>query len=389
MEKKILIVCFSQFDWDRTLFQRPQQVMLRLSKKHKILWIRPLSFRFLFKKKGPFGYEKNMRVNSNLQVFNPIMLPTLHAHLPFVGYINSFLLRFLIKRKITKLQKAQNIFILSWYYYPLYEELAGKIGDQRIIYECMDEFAAFRDALSGMEKKDLRLLSKADIVFVGGMRMYRRKKKFNSNIHFFPTGVEYDHFSSASDENTKIPDDVRDLSHPILGYWGAVDERLDYRLLAYVAEKRPTWSIVLLGPLTKIKPKEVAFCLDLPNVHWLGPKKYGQLPHYGKAFDICLLPFVSTKEAENLNPTKTLEYLAMGTPCVSTALDDIKELYAEVVSIAPNSEEFLKAAENVLAHDSPEKREARKKFAQGKSWEAMVDGMEKIVLESCNLGKLS
>ncbi len=387
VKDNILILCFSQFEWDRTLFQRPQQVMLRLSKKYKVLWIRRLSFRYLFLKTGPKGDPKNMRINENLEIFNPIMLPTLYGRLPLIRYINNYLMHFFLKRKIKEIQKAQKMPILSWHYFPDHVKLAGKLDEAGIVYECMDEFSAFRHAPKQMKKDDGILLKKADVAFVGGMRMYRRKKKNNSNIHFFPTGVDYDHFSSASDEDIKIPDDVRGLSHPILGYWGAVDERLDYKLLANVAEKRPHWSIVLLGPLTKVKPKEVAFCLDLPNVHWLGPKKYDQLPHYGKAFDICLLPFVSTKEAENLNPTKTLEYLAMGSPCVSTALDDIKELYADVVSIAHNSEEFLKAAEDVLAQDSPEIREARKKFARGKSWEAMVEGMEKIVLQSCNLDK--
>jgi glycosyltransferase involved in cell wall biosynthesis len=361
--------------------------MLRLSKKYKILWIRRLSFRYLFLKTGPTGDPKNMRINENLEVFNPIMLPTLYGRFPLIKYINNYLMHLFLKRKIKEMQRTQKMPMLSWHYFPDNEKLAGKLGESGIVYECMDEFSAFRHAPKHMKKNDERLLKKADVVFVGGMRMYRRKKKNNSNIHFFPTGVDYEHFSSASDEDTKIPDDVKNLSRPILGYWGAVDERLDYKLLAYVAERRPNWSIVLLGPLTKVKPKEVAFCLDLPNVHWLGPKKYNQLPHYGKAFDICLLPFVSTKEAENLNPTKTLEYLAMGSPCVSTSLDDIKELYADVVSIAHNSEEFLKAAEDVLAQDSPEKREARKQFAHGKSWEAMVEGMEKIVLQSSNLDK--
>lgn len=387
MEKQLLILCFSQFDWDRTLFQRPQQVMFRLSKKFKILWIRRLSFRFLFKKTGPTGDAKNFHINENLQVFNPIMLPTLYGHLPLIGYINTILLRFFIKRKVKKMQKIQKMPTISWFYYPEDVMLAGKLGDQGIVYECMDEFAAFRRAPKNMKKKDEQLLSKANVVFVGGMRMYRRKKKHNSNVHFFPTGVDFNHFASTERKETEIPDDVKMLPHPILGYWGAVDERLDYELLNYLAEKRPEWSLVLLGPLTKVKYKEVAFCLDRPNVHWLGAKDYSLLPNYGKAFDLCLLPFVSTKEAENLNPTKTLEYLAMGAPVASTALDDINELYSDVVSIAQNKEEFLMAAEDALAKDSQQRRKARKDFAREKSWEAMVDGMEKVVLETCHLNE--
>ena len=88
VKDNILILCFSQFEWDRTLFQRPQQVMLRLSKKYKILWIRRLSFRYLFLKTGPTGDPKNMRVNENLEVFNPIMLPTLYGRFPLIKYIN-------------------------------------------------------------------------------------------------------------------------------------------------------------------------------------------------------------------------------------------------------------------------------------------------------------
>jgi len=158
-----------------------------------------------------------------------------------------------------------------------------------------------------------------------------------------------------------------------------VDQRIDYAVLEHCARQRPDWSIVLVGPMVTISERDVASFLALPNVHWLGPKTYQDLPPYARAFDICLLPFKTTDEGKYLNPTKTLEYLAAGRPVVSTNIPEIGRFYSDTVAVAQSGSDLARKCESILAREpDPVEQERGLAKARGHSWDAMVDQMENI-----------
>ncbi len=202
---------------------------------------------------------------------------------------------------------------------------------------------------------------------------------YHAKSHHFPTGVDVDHFARAGDSGGSVPSEIRAIRRPILGYWGAVDHRIDFELLAYAAAARPDWSFVLLGPLVALQRETIDHFLRLPNVYWLGPKLYRDIPEYARAFDVCLLPFKVSDEGRYLNPTKTLEYLATGKPVLSTRIPDVERFYADTVEITGTREEFVEAARCLLEHDTAEKRARRVARAQDCSWESMVNAMWSIV----------
>jgi len=126
-----------------------------------------------------------------------------------------------------------------------------------------------------------------------------------------------------------------------------IDERFDTELLAKVAEMRPDWSFVMIGPVVKIAAEDLP---RRPNIHYLGPKTYAELPAYLSGWDVALMPFAMNESTEFISPTKTPEYLAGGKPVVSTPVRDVVRHYSQLegVLIAGDAESFVVACDQAL-----------------------------------------
>ena len=155
-----------------------------------------------------------------------------------------------------------------------------------------------------------------------------------------PSSVDVEHFAKArrcKDE----PADQCAIARPRLGFFGVLDERLDIPLLKGLAEARPDWQFVMIGPVVKIDPADLPRC---NNIHYLGPKSYLELPRYIAGWDVALLPFARNDATRFISPTKTPEYLAAGKPVVSTSIRDVVRPYGEMglVRIADTVQEFVR-----------------------------------------------
>jgi glycosyltransferase involved in cell wall biosynthesis len=365
--------------------------MLQLSKSYRVIYVNNYSFRHFLRKllhikKSP-GYE----VNDNLMVYTPFGLPTLQMRFPVTRYLNNILVPFLVRRKINKLKIKTPIL---WMYHPRYIDRIGQFKEELIVYDCMDDFVSLRsvyEVVEEIKRNEIELLKRADLVFGGGYSIADLKSEFRDDIHVFPSACELEHFNKSLSPDIKVPFDIKDIPRPILGYWGAIDERIDHGLLKRLALKRPDWSIVLLGPLAKLNIEDVPYFNELNNVFWLGPKDYSLLPGYARAFDVCLNPFVVTKAGRHLSPTKTLEYLATGKPVVSTPITDVVRFYNGLVSIADSAEEFENAVEKYLNEDNEIMQNKRIDFTEGKTWEDTAHRMEELIiraLKSTSYGKV-
>jgi glycosyltransferase involved in cell wall biosynthesis len=140
---------------------------------------------------------------------------------------------------------------------------------------------------------------------------------------------------------------------------------MDLDLIRGIATRRPDWQVVLLGPVAKI---DEATLPRLANIHYLGPKGYDELPAYLAHWDVALLPFALNASTRFISPTKTPEYLAAGTPVVSTPIRDVVRPYGEggLVRIAGDAEAFVRAVEAALA-------EAHAPSGARAAWLARVD----------------
>ena len=263
---------------------------------------------------------------------------------------------------------------VQWFYDPMAVEAhLGQHGAVATVYDCMDELSQFKFAPPELISRERRLLYNCDVVFAGGRKMAENKTRFNANTHFYGCGVDVNHFGKARVAATPIPDDIAGLSGPILGYFGVVDERLDYELIAQLADARPDWNVVMVGPTAKVSPE------DLPqrdNLHWLGGRPYEQLPAYTRAFDVCLMPFALNEATEYINPTKALEYMATATPIVSTAVPDVCSNFSSVVKIAASPAEFVEMCREQVAQSDAMAVQRGLKMANENTWEAIVAKLE-------------
>jgi UDP-galactopyranose mutase len=143
------------------------------------------------------------------------------------------------------------------------------------------------------------------------------------------------------------PADQEELPRPRLGFYGVIDERFDIELLDRIAEMRPDWSFVMVGPVVKIDPADLP---KRPNIHYLGGKKYEQLPAYLSGWDVALMPFAMNESTQFISPTKTPEYLAGGKPVVSSPIKDVVRHYGQLegVGIASTADEFVAQCERML-----------------------------------------
>jgi glycosyltransferase involved in cell wall biosynthesis len=365
------IIVHSHLGWD-WVWQRPQQFHSRLSKTHPILFV-----------EGPIVSDqlKTSRVTLR-EISDYPNIIVLQMEMPAArfwadgGWIDAERRRLVQSVLEGPLGRSfENP--VQWFYDPMaVTAFLGHMDEQAVVYDCMDELAKFKGAPRELVHRERDLLSAADVVFAGGPKMARSKSRYNANCHSYGCGVDIKHFGKARHARTKVPQDVARFSGPVLGYIGVVDERLDYDLLARIADHNSDWNVAIVGPHTKVDPT------DFPkreNLHFLGGRDYSELPSYAKAFDVCMMPFAKNEATEFINPTKALEYMATGTPIVSTDIEDVVLQFSGEVSIAETHEEFVAACERSIEHPDAERIAAGLKKARANSWESIVAQLEKHV----------
>jgi len=255
----------------------------------------------------------------------------------------------------------------------------GRMNERANVYDCMDELSQFKGAPLEMIERERFLLSHADVVFAGGRKMWESKSRFNPNRHFYGCGVDVAHFATAKEASTPVPSDISCMPNPTLGYFDVVDKRLDYELIAKLADANPDWSICMVGPVCKVDESELP---RRANPHWLGGREYSALPAYAKKFDVCLMPFAMNEATEFINPTKALEYMATATPIVSSPVPDVVSNFASIVQLAQTHDEFIAQCRRAL--ESPNLAAVKRglKMADENTWEAIVAKMENHIADA-------
>jgi UDP-galactopyranose mutase len=355
------VVCFSHLRWD-FVFQRPQHLMTRLAQGRTVLFLEEPVWQ-------PPGTAPRLEARECPASGVVIAVP----HLPDGIEDSDTATRTLLEELLAERRIEKPIL---WYYTPMMLPLSRHLDRTMTVYDCMDELSNFRFAPPEMLAREAELLRRADVVFTGGYSLYEAKRGRHPNIHPFPSSVDRAHFGSARHLPRDVMPDQAPIAGPRLGYFGVIDERMDLALLAALADARPGWSIVMVGPIVKIDPA------DLPrraNIHYLGAKSYGDLPGYLAGWDAALMPFALNDATRFISPTKTPEYLAGGRPVISTAIADVIRHYGDVagVSVARSAEEFVAACDAALRlpEETPGWLSEVDELLAGLSWDTTVQRM--------------
>jgi glycosyltransferase involved in cell wall biosynthesis len=256
---------------------------------------------------------------------------------------------------------------IAWYYTPMALPFSQHLRAAAVVYDCMDELASFKNAPPVLKQREAALMSRAQLVLTGGQSLYEAKRHQHDNIHPFPSSVDVAHFAQAR-QVSDDPPDQEEIPHPRLGFFGVIDERMDLELIDGVAQSRPDWHLVLLGPVVKIDPAQLP---HRRNIHYLGPKRYEDLPEYIAGWDVALLPFARNEATRFISPTKTPEYMAAGLPVVSTSIRDVVRPYGQqgLVRIADDVPGFVAACEAALTEDGSERVRQADAFLRQTSWD--------------------
>lgn len=346
------LICLSHLRWN-FVFQRPQHLMSRYAIARRVYFVEEPLFN-----DAATSATVTIEAHGHLVVVVP-HLPARFTSQQVIAAQRSLLTQLIAAERIER--------YVLWYYTPTALRFSDHLTPEAVVYDCMDELSAFKNADPELPALERSLFRRAHLVLTGGQSLYEAKKHSHHNIHAMPSSVDVEHFASARKMKDE-PADQRDIPHPRLGFFGVLDERLDTHLLAGIADARPDWHLVMLGPVVKIDPADLP---QRPNIHYLGSKSYTDLPRYIAGWDLALILFARNDATRFISPTKTPEYLAAGKPVVSTSIRDVVNPYGELglVRIADAVPDFVRACEGALAEDPAPRRARADAYLRNTSWD--------------------
>jgi UDP-galactopyranose mutase len=327
------LVCFSHLRWD-FVYQRPQHLLARAARDRRVFFIEEPVFG-----NGSVRHEIHERDNG-VKVVVPFLPEGLSSEVAISAILKEMIARLFQHERVTN--------YVFWYYTPMALKFTEHCRPIAAVYDCMDELSAFKGAPTELQDYEKRLFESVDLVFTGGQSLYEAKKQQHCAVYAFPSSIDVSHFGQGRNKQAD-PLDQKDIPFPRLGFFGVIDERFDIALLDAVAARRPDWHFVMIGPVVKIQREALP---QHPNIHYLGPKKYEELPRYLAGWNVALLLFARNEATRFISPTKTPEYLAAGKPVISTSIRDVVRPYGEMglVRIADQPNEFVTAASELMTH---------------------------------------
>ena len=355
------IVCFSHLRWN-FVYQRPQHLLTRFARERRVFYIEEP----IFDGAGP-----SLQIDTDQAGVYVVRM-----HLPERSPASVELQRKLLARLLRTYDIRSYV---AWYYTPMALAFTQDLRPDLTVFDCMDELSAFAGAPPELAEYESLLLNKADVVFTGGRSLYEARACRHPRVYLFPSAVDAQHFRRARQALSDAADQ-QGIERPRIGFFGVLDERLDVELLGKLAESRPQWQFVLLGPVVKI---EEAVLPRAANIHYLGMKSYQELPVYIANWDVAILPFALNEATRSISPTKVPEYLAAGRPVVSTPIPDVVRWHDEdgLIAIGEDHESFVSVLEKAL--QPPDKAwldRVDKKLAT-MSWQTTWSAMNSIMAD--------
>jgi len=362
-----VLLCLSHLRWD-FVFQRPQHLLTRAARNRDVL---------LFEE-PVFAPDIAPRLETRVTPEGvTIAVPHLPAGLDPDGVAETQ--RRLLDGLLAPFHGRR---LIAWFYTPMALEFAAHLRPAVTVYDCMDELSLFRGAPPRLVEHERDLLERADLVFTGGRSLYEAKRDRHPRAFCFPSSIDATHFRAARLPQPD-PEDQAAIPAPRIGFFGVVDERMDMELLGALAEARPDWSFVMIGPVVKIDPATLP---RLPNIHWLGGRTYAALPSYLAGWTLGFMPFARNESTRFISPTKTPEFLAAGLPLVSTPITDVVRDWGEagLVEIAEDPPAFARALETLLHRPREAWLQQVDAALAGRSWDRTWAAMDALIAGTLN-----
>jgi glycosyltransferase involved in cell wall biosynthesis len=309
----------------------------------------------------------------------PNVAPRARAYAP-AGRINAAATAVAVRRAARTLPHP----VVLWVYDPWAAELIGACGEDASLYDCVDDYGAI--GLYSQRERELAALGdaaaarRADVVAVTTRALYDRHAAVNPETRLVPNAADVEHFAATADR--LVPAEIAALEQPVLGFAGnLMGEKVDLDLLAAVADARPHWTLLLVGPATADVRGHVETLAARPNVVWLGPRPYDELPAYVARFDVALCPNLWNAYGRSCFPLKLYEYLAAGKPVVATGTPDLAGMEPDV-RLVRGVEQFVEAVDAALAENSEPDVRRRTARAALSTWESRTTQLLELAADA-------
>lgn len=371
--KRIDWICLSGDDYWNSNPHSRYHIAKEFSKKGKVLWVNSIGHRFptLKKKKGWLIIFRKLRSYfiffrkplCNFYVLSPITIPIFKGN--FVKKLNSELLWIQIKiiSKIIKIE-MKYFFISS----PMYGILHRKLKNMIVIYYYSDLYTSYRELINKNEiiELDNHLIRVSKLIYAASKKISDTLKTKGINVKYLPHAVDKEHFNIVPNF---IPEEIKNIKHPIIGYYGSITDSNDWEIIEYCSRMRPNYSFVFIGKKLISLPE----LESRKNIHFIDKVPYDMIPYYGYYFDVAIMFWVMREWIIHSSPLKLLEYFALGKPVVSVDIPEVREKFSDLVFIAKTKFEFLEKIDLALQIDKVKMKEAYKKILTNNSWENLVN----------------
>jgi len=360
------IVLFSATPW-QGIFGRPHHLAQQFAARGErvlfvepaISWLSPLK---KWKLVRELHFGKFLSLKENLAVLTPPPMLPGGYRFRFFNKINQSLLARSVTAALRRLDWPAGIAITHL------PGTADYPGPMPLLYECVDDHAAFSEYSSLWQKEvveelEIDLLRRAKGVTATAQLLYERCQKYHPGTILLGNGALVEHFAGAA----RGKSGATGLTGLVAGFYGGIGAWVDLGLIAQAAELAPQWSFYVAGP-REAGSRQLRFPA---NVFFPGFIPFADLPPILADFDVALVPFKTTELTISVNPIKLYEYFAAGKPVL---VADIPELtrWGELVYPVTSADEFV-AALDIALNESDELKASRQQVARDNSWVAKVD----------------
>ena len=351
---------------------------------------------------------------NQLSVLSPLLIP--QARSSAARFINRQLMRRQtadFRRQTSGLgSQVSGLPSELWTFVPNAADYIGCFGESKVVYYCVDDWSQFANFdAHWLTAKETELLRRATVVFASSRFLEAKCRAIaGDRVHYMPHGVEHAKFATALSPDLPLPADLLAVvgrhcvsaqavsqttiadsqsrptlapgtspfplassPPPVIGFYGNINDWIDFAVIRQLAEQRPQWQFVLIGPIFC----DISLLQGVPNIHLLGRREHDRLPAYCKGFDAALIPYrLDHPRMGSVNPVKLRELLAAGVPVVAADLPEVRGISA-FVRVARTAEEYLTGLERFLA-DKPD-RAAISAERRADDWTARVAEIRRIV----------
>ena len=379
MNKQNFII-ISSIEWD-TIWQTQQKLAKSLSENNNVLFfentgIRSPNFkdipriksRIINWLKSTSGFKE---INKNLLIFYPITIPLQYSKI--FRFINKHILYSKLKKWI-RIQKANKVIVITFNPSPLSVELAELISPNVFIYYCANQMIGHNNQHKRLLKWENSLMSKVDSVFVISELLKKKAESFCDTVNKFPAGVEINKFINAKKHN-RIPDLIKNIDKPVVGYIGAITKVFDINLAEYLVAKNTNLFFIFIGP----RFIDCSRLLKRNNVLFIDQVNHSELPNYMLKFEVGIIPYIVSEFTNNVYSSKLNEYLAIGIPVVATNLNEIRYFnsqYKNIIDLANDKKEFSELINKNINVKKNNNEAKRIEIAQLNSWENRFSEIE-------------